>query len=150
MAEENNNQIAALREAGEHSPDAIIVINRSAARVEFANIVASNLLEINTGDDLRKITGLFESVMTTDREYVKSKVRFLDQQPATTNIEFRLMGSKGVPISLKCDAYFVAEKEFVYVIARDVTHDKKHEQYLVEYGARKNTLLDTLIHHLSG
>jgi two-component system sensor histidine kinase VicK len=36
------------------------------------------------------------------------------------------------------------------VIIHDITHVRRHEDYLVKYGAKKNTLLDNLSHQISG
>lgn len=148
--QDNNGQMAALREIGTHSQDAVLIVDRMEATVTFANTAASNLMGINTGDGVAKIGGMIDSVVTTDQEYVKNKYVGIRDQPATTNIEFRLVGSNGNTVWLSCDAYLVDDKRFVYVIARDITKPKQHEDYLVEYGAKKNTLLDTLTHQLSG
>src|SRR5690606_28151611 len=41
-------------------------------------------------------------------------------------------------------------RSYVVVLVNDITRGKAHENYLLEYGARKNTLLDMLAHHMSG
>lgn len=116
----------------------------------FANSIASHLLGVNTGDQLEKLGALLDSVEGTDREYVKNKYLLSLTQPATTNVEFRLIDSTGHPIWLRCDAYMVEKNRFIYLVVHDFTKGKEHEDYLVEYGAKKNTLLDTLVHQLNG
>jgi two-component system sensor histidine kinase VicK len=40
--------------------------------------------------------------------------------------------------------------EALVIIVRDITRIRQLEDYLVKYGAKKNTLLDNLAHHISG
>jgi two-component system sensor histidine kinase VicK len=137
-------ELASLRE------DPVVIIDRQDELVTFANAAASRILQISTGDDITKLTGLFESVANPDKDYVRNKYVLGAHRSATTNVEFRLNDIGGKEIFLNCDVFLVRDKKFAFVIARDVTLQKQHEQYLVEYGTRKNTLLDTVVHQLNG
>jgi two-component system sensor histidine kinase VicK len=140
----------ALREIGLHSRDAVLIIDRGEETVAFCNDAASLLLGINTNDSIEKIGALIESVAGPDVDYVRSKVYRVLDHPATTNVEFRLFNIERETVWLNCDAYLIDNKRFVYVVARDITKPKQHNDYLVEFGAKKNTLLDTLTHQLNG
>lgn len=149
-SEQENIQIAALNEVALRSHDAVVIIDKTEAKVSFANTAAGDLLEIGSGDGIEKIGTLIESVISTDRDYVKNKYHNVNEQLAVTNVEFAMTRSNGEVAWLSCDAYQVHNKRFLYAIARDVTKARQHEKYLVEYGARKNTLLDTVMHQLNG
>jgi two-component system sensor histidine kinase VicK len=145
----SNNEVKVLRELSLHFHDAVLIIDRIQNKVAFANEAASSLLEVNCGDDLEKVAAMIDSVSEADQEYVKNKYYLMRDQPATTNVEIHMR--KGTDsMWFCCDAFFLAHRKYIYVVARDISRAKQHEQYLVEYGARKATLLDTLVHQING
>lgn len=149
-SQEDNSNIATLQQLGSHSHDAVMIVDRAEKVIAFANTASNNLLGVKTGDSMRKLEGLLESVTSPDQDYVRNKYVHIHEQLSTTNIEFTMIGSAGETVWLNCDTYLLQDKRFVYAIARDITKAKEHEAYLVEYGAKKNTLLDTLTHQLAG
>jgi two-component system sensor histidine kinase VicK len=51
---------------------------------------------------------------------------------------------------LNAKTYLFGNDRFVMAVVRDVTEARHHEDYLVEFGTKKNTLLDTVAHQLNG
>lgn len=140
----------ALEEVAMLSADAIIIINLEESRITLANPVATRLLDVRTGDPLTKIDSLFATVRTEDREYVKNRYAAASKESTTTDLEFRLVRSTGETVWLNASTYLLDDKRFLVTIVRDITEARHHEDYLVEFGAKKNTLLDTVAHQLNG
>jgi two-component system sensor histidine kinase VicK len=72
------------------------------------------------------------------------------EKTSSAEIEFQLANQLGKPIVLCCNAYLVFDKSAIIVFIKDITKSKEHEDYIVKYGARKNTVLDSLAHQVSG
>jgi two-component system sensor histidine kinase VicK len=145
-----NIRLSALQEVAAVSSQAVLIVDREERIVTFANTAASDLIGIFSGDSTEKIETLIDSVATSDRDYVKNKYVHIPERLATTDLEFRLVDSNGRQVWICCDAYLIDSARFVYVTVRDTTKARQHEDYLVEFGAKKNTLLDTLTHQLNG
>ena len=62
------------------------------------------------------------------------------------SIELRLRNSR----IISCDAYLLREQHLAILIAKDISNSKQFLNYIIEFGARKDALLDMLAHNLSG
>lgn len=137
-----------LEEIGEISPHGIVIYNVSDQRVTYANAAALRLAGVTEPEILGSIQSLLNLVLPEDHEYLKSCIAQLPAQGRLIDIEFQMRGKEIT--QLTCNAFLVADGAFGVIFVRDVTKVREHELYLVEFGAKKNTLLDTLTHHLSG
>ena len=143
-------EFTALIEMAELSSEGVIIYSLVDRRIMFANLIAFNILGLNEDSRQSDIESVVNLVMPEDREYVKSQYSALRKNPFTLEIEFRLMSSGRQNTFLCCNAYLLSRDSTLIVFIRDVTKPKEHENYLAEFGARKNTVLDTLTHHMSG
>lgn len=142
--------LAALQEVAKKRTDAVLIIDLVGQKVLFANSIAAKLIGINTNDSIEMMSTLLAHVAPADREYIKNKYKQVSNNPSVSGIEFRLLNPSSETIWLSVETVTVENNRFVYVIIRDITHAKEHEEYLVQYGTRKNTVLDTIVHQLSG
>lgn len=145
-----SDKLSALREIAAKSPEAIFIADIANNKILFANTTASTLLDLHNNDDLAKVTLLIDSVEPADREYVMNRYRQMRKLSAIANVEFRLVNSANKSVWLSCKIVAVDNNKFLWAVVRDITKEKEHENYMVEYSTRKNTLLDTVIHELSG
>jgi len=148
--ESDLGNLEALKEVASKRTDGVLIVDLEAESIFYANATVSSLLDINTGDGLRKIVTLYDSVAANDRHYVKSKYYEVRKKLTVSGIEFRLVNHNGKEIWLNCETVLIQNNKFAYVVIRDISRVKEHENYLAEFAARKNTLLDTLGHQLSG
>jgi two-component system sensor histidine kinase VicK len=139
-----------LEEIAILSPDAIIIVDTVEKKVVFSNPAAVALVDLKTDDPISRIEALLASVITEDQVYILSKYSAVRNTAVTRNLEFRFLGNNGDLIWLNGSTYLFNNKRLVFVILRDVTAARHHENYLVEFGTKKNTLLDTLVHQLNG
>jgi two-component system sensor histidine kinase VicK len=150
MTQPESTHFSALQEVASVSRDPALILDCKARKVVYSNNAAITLAQIRANESFDKLGSLIDSVALSDREYVKNKYRLICQQPSTSAIEFKFLGSAGDPVWLNCSTYLFGDNRYLYVMARNITQPKQHEDYLVEFGARKNTLLDTLSHQLNG
>lgn len=148
QTQEKYVNLTALREVSLRSPDLVLIADTVRDLIVFANAAATRLLAVTEGEDLRRLKSLIDSVEREDQEYVKNKFGQLTENKILSDVEFRLKLSTK-KIWLSCDIMCV-DDSLLYVVGRDITRAKEHENYLVEFAARKDMLLETLIHQLSG
>ncbi|HEX8061383.1 MAG TPA: ATP-binding protein [Cyclobacteriaceae bacterium] len=140
----------ALEEVAMLSADAILIVSLDDSRITLANPAATKLLDVKNGDPLSKIQSLLTSIATEDREYVASRYKVSGKEQGNVSVEFRLMQGSGETVWLHAITYLFNNNSFVLAVIRDVTTARRHENYLVEFSAKKNTLLDTVAHQLNG
>jgi two-component system sensor histidine kinase VicK len=149
---ETNSELTNLEpieEIASKRTDAVLIVDLIDQKIQFSNGAAFALLGICSGDGYEKFATLLDSVATGDRDYVKEKYFEVRKLPKVSGIEFRLL-KRGKATWLSCETVTFNDQRYVYVIVRDVSKLKEQENYFVEYTTRKNTLLDTLVHQLSG
>ncbi|MEI9918566.1 MAG: PAS domain-containing protein [Bacteroidota bacterium] len=111
--------------------------------ITFANPAANILAGLKTGDLLSKLESLLVFVNAEDQEYVRNEYSTIENHPKVTNIEFRLR-SAGNTLWLHCKAYLFDNNRLAFVVASDITRTRQNEDYLAEFAAKKNTVLDTV------
>jgi two-component system, OmpR family, sensor histidine kinase VicK len=148
--ENDYSQFSGLQEVADLSNDGILIFNIPRKQIVYANNAAVNIVGIAANASQRQLESLAALVIPEDRAYVINKYSQVITQKSVTGVEFRLQSQQRKELFLCCDAYLLSDKETVFVNIRDLTRPKEHETYLVEFGAKKNTILDTLVHHISG
>lgn len=69
------------------------------------------------------------------------------QRRVCENVTFRMV-RRGIGKYFSIEAYRVQES-FLIGMVKDITQERRHEEYLINYGARKDTLLDMVAQKLS-
>jgi two-component system, OmpR family, sensor histidine kinase VicK len=89
-------------------------------------------------------------IHSEDTFHLRGQLRNLQERNSISNAEFRLHLDNGSFKHLTCDVYKMGEGAVVAGFVKDVTKEKEHEDYIINYGAKKDTLLDMMTHNLSG
>jgi two-component system, OmpR family, sensor histidine kinase VicK len=139
-----------LREIGELSLDGVIIYSLSDKKVIYANDHAFDLVGLRENASSLDIEEFLENVVAQDRAYLKNQYLTVCEKFLTLEVEFKVMDGTNHEVFLCCNAYLVSDQSTIIIFIKDITKPKEHENYLVEYGARKNTMLDTLAHQVNG
>jgi two-component system sensor histidine kinase VicK len=139
-----------LGEVAEASHHGVVIYNLIENEVLYSNPVAVKLLGLRKGDKQADIEALLTQINPSDVEYVKNQYAVLKEKSINADVEVRLRTREGDEVYLVCSAHSAAEGSAIAVSVQDVTKSRLHEKYLVEFGAKKNTVLHTLMHHMSG
>lgn len=139
-----------VKQIGDVSAEAVIVFSLSEEKILYANTHACTLLKLETGSNRLDIESIISRVVPQDREYLRNQYSTVGDKLVSAEIEFRLLDEKQKQIFVCCNFFLVGNGSAIVAFIKDITRPKEHESYLVEYGARKNTALDTLSHQISG
>lgn len=146
----NNLRFPTIQEIGDLSSEGVIIYCLVDRRVIYANAPAVRLTGLTENSTQSSIDDLLQFIIPEDRKYLKNRYSQVNTSTATIEVEFRIRKKAAEEMYICCNAYLISNKSCVVVNVRDISKPKQHENYLVEFGTKKNTLLDFLSHHTSG
>jgi two-component system sensor histidine kinase VicK len=138
-----------IRRIGEISRDGVFIYDPEKGVFEYINDAFAKLFDFNK-EELKDQPGLiFPLIRSEDSYYLRHRVAELEKDKCISNVEFRIYFKDGSIKHLSCDAYQMTESFWIGFI-KDISKEKEHEDYIIDYGAKKDTLLDMMTHNLSG
>lgn len=146
----DRNDLDLIIRIGDLLSDGIVLFDLNNQHIVYINAAATAMTGINPADGFEQITRVWKQVMVQDRAYVISQLRDILSKPVSGSAEFGLWRDGKIEKHLHITGCVITDRSLLVVFVRDITHTKQHEDYLVEFGIKKNTLLDTLTHNLSG
>jgi two-component system sensor histidine kinase VicK len=93
-------------------------------------------------------TIILKAMLEEDQEYIKTRFTEFLAQEFLENVQIRIFQNK-VEKVLSCSCYRSADAESLLGFVEDITKPKEHEDYLINYGARKDAILDTVSQRLT-
>src|SRR5688500_11102136 len=149
MKEKQKYSAKGIKDIGRMTTDGVCIydlINRSFSYVNrgFIRIFETSKEEI-ASDSFRVI----ERLVKDDLDYVEKHLADIQRNGKIQNIEFRLK-FKSTEKFISVDAFVLDEKNVLVAMIREISAAKQHLNYIVEFGARKDALLDMVAHNLSG
>jgi two-component system, OmpR family, sensor histidine kinase VicK len=137
----------AIKDIGKLSDDGVFVYNLFQEKLSYCNKSLIKILDVSRNDIADKSFLVLKEHLKDDDDFLRSRLDELVTKSKIMNIEFRL-NAKGEKF-VSCDAYFIKEKRVIIGFVKDVTHSKKHIDYITEFGARKDAILDMVSRNLS-
>ena len=130
--------------------DGIVIFDLKKREVAYINEAGTGMTGIQRSDSQAQVLRMWKQVFLQDRAYVSSQFKKLLMEPVSLSAEFGIVRDGQKYKFLHAMGCVVHDHSLLAVFLRDITRMKEHEDYLVEFGIKKNTLLDTLTHNLSG
>jgi len=145
----NGKKFSELLDIGAHETEGLIIFNDAEQVVVYRNKQAYLItgLEANVPVNL---AGFLKRIIPQDRDYVKTKCIELCNQGYVTGVEFTIETPTESTIPVRCNAHLISGNTCIALFIKNISWQRRHEDYLIEYGAKKNTILDTLAHNVSG
>lgn len=149
MAQEDKDVVFAdTKRIGKLSHDGVFIYSISENRFTFLNAAIIKILEINKKLLAEEPALLLHVIPEEDHEYVSFLFKELLLKESLQGREIRIAQNK-VEKTLSCDCFICADGSTVVGFVKDVSKQKKHEEYLINYGARKDAILDMVSQNLS-
>jgi two-component system sensor histidine kinase VicK len=137
----------AIKDIGKLSDDGIFVYNLFQEKLAYCNNSLTNILEVSKREIIDKSFAALRDHFKDDDEFLRNRLDDLVSKSKIMDIELRLNTRKDKFIS--CDVYFIKDKRVIIGFVKDVTNSKQHTEYITEFGARKDAILDMISHNLS-
>lgn len=146
---ENVDSLSLVQEIGNLSKEGLIVYNLKEKRVTYSNPAATELTGLMENASQKEVLSLLLTLEQSELDHLK-KHYFEVLQKSTSHVQVRMPGSDKTEAYLSCRAYRISDGDLIAVVIRDITEAYQHKEYLLKYTMKKNNLLDTLVHHISG
>jgi two-component system sensor histidine kinase VicK len=139
-----------IKRIGELSQDGVFIYRLDNSTFDYLNSAFTEIFSVPKSSIAVQSSLLLDFILSEDQHYLQSRFADLMTSSCITNTEFRIRISSGKIKHISCDAYLLEDKEFVVGFVKDFTKMKEHENYMINYGAKKDTLLDMITHNLYG
>lgn len=141
-----------IEKIGDLTEDGIAVYDLEARRFIYVNRNFLNIFEMEGPPEplFQDSNIILKFILSEDFEYLRSRFYELIKTGCLNTTEFRLKFPDGLIKHLSSDVLILDNKNLVTAFVKDISKQKRHEDYLIKYTAQKDTMLDMLTHNLSG
>src|SRR6478672_5117917 len=122
---------------GEITPDGVAVYDLNSRRFVYINRFLSNIFEGTDKSMIEDASSIMKIVHPDDLEYVESRYRELLSIGCIAPTEFRIVLPNQVK-HVSCEVLWLEESYTFAIFARDITTAKEHEDYVVNFTAKKD------------
>jgi two-component system, OmpR family, sensor histidine kinase VicK len=143
---EKKYSLSIVKDIGKIASDGVLAYNLKTDTIDYCNPAIQKMLGVKRNEIIGKKIIDLKRYVIEDPDFFDIYVRKLMSAKHISNIEFRVSDVRYV----SCDAYYLADKEIVIVLLKDITNSKQYVSYITEFGARKDAILDMVAHNLSG
>ena len=146
MTENPNYSI--IRLIGSLTSEGVFIYNVKESALEYVNHSMVRIFDISH-DAFRYQPDFFVNhVIPEDINHLLEEFEKLKSNSFVENVEFHLRSHDKQMKTVNCSAFLIDDHAIGFV--RDITSQRENERYIVNYGAKKNALLDMVSHNLSG
>lgn len=138
-----------IRKLGELSEDGVFIYDLEIKHFIYTNKVFTEIFFVEGRNLLEQSADVLHSMFTEDEVWLNAKYQELMDKKHLNNAEFRFKFTDKMTHHFTCDAYLLKENVAIGFV-KDVTKAKEHENFVVEYTAKKDAFLDMITHNLSG
>ncbi len=139
-----------IKRIGELSNDGVFIYKVDERRFHYINPAFAEIFYVSHEDIYAQSRLLLDLIISEDQHYLRSRFSDLIHFGCITSTEFTIKISSGLLKHVSCDAYVLDNNTTVIGFVKDVSRTKEHENYIINYGAKKDTLLDMITHNLYG
>ena len=148
MAPENKDAFKDIKRIGKLSREGVFVYSLVENRFTYINSGIVKILEINKKLLMDEPGMILHSIPEEDQEYARMQYSELLEKESLQDMQIRIVQNK-VEKFLLCNCFLCGEGDAIAGFVKDVTKSREHEEYLVNYGARKDAILDMVSQNLS-
>ena len=148
--QEQDELFEVFKESAEVSPEGTLIYSIPAGRVVYVSHAAQEITGLDKGSTVDEVIETFNRVASEDQPYLKQQWKKLANGHSPAEIEFKISGNDGRGFYVCSSIHTLLAGRYVLIRLKNIEKAKEHENYLLEYGAKKNTTLDSVVHFVSG
>ncbi|HND44520.1 MAG TPA: PAS domain S-box protein, partial [Cyclobacteriaceae bacterium] len=146
---ENVASLSVIQEITNLSKEGLILYSLKEAQITYINPAATELTGLMENASQKEVFSLLSRLDQPELEHLRAYwTEILEKSTAHVQVRFPAADDREIYLSFR--GYLVADGEVMAVMVRDITEAYQHKEYLLKYTMKKNNLLDTLVHHISG
>jgi len=137
-----------IRRVGRLSNEGIFIFNIADKRFIFLNSSMTRILEIEKQLLIEEADVALRPVPEEDLDYLRLRYTELLNHGSVEDVQVRIKPSD-IEKMLSVNGYIASDKLHVIGFVKDISNTRQYEEYLVNYGARKDAILDMVAQNLS-
>jgi two-component system, OmpR family, sensor histidine kinase VicK len=145
---DDDSPYSIIKILGSLTSDGIFIFDLKENDLEYVNHAMVRIFDISHESFRHQPDFFVNHVIPEDIEHLLEEFEHLKQYSAVENVEFRLKSHDQKIKTISCNGYVVDGRAIGFV--RDLTAARENEEYIVNFGAKKDALLDMVSHNLSG
>lgn len=138
-----------LSDIGARSADGVLAVCLPQKKIEYVSKALQEMFDISHPSFAKEAAFFINHVVEDDLRYLEAEYDMLLNTGSIENVEFRIKAHDQRVKHIAVSAYVIDSGNFVVAFFRDITNTREHENYIINYGGKKNTLLDMITHNLS-
>jgi two-component system sensor histidine kinase VicK len=146
--ETKNIPLRLVQRIGKLSSDGVFVYDLGRNQLMYLNSSLVRIVEITKKLLIEEPALILKTVIKEDQDYIMMRLSELLEKEILEDIQIRLGQNKHQKI-VSCNCYLTADRNYVIGFVKDITKLKEHEDFLIDFGARKDALLDMVSQRLS-
>lgn len=135
---------------GEVTPDGVAVYDLNSRNFVYVNRFLRQILGLGERQKLDRGESLLKLVHPEDLAYAEDRYRELLSIGCIAPAEFRIVHPDAGERHLSAEVLWLEESYTFAIFVKDITVLRSHEDYVEKISAQKDTLLDMILHNLSG
>ena len=139
-----------IERIGSLSDDGVFIFSVPDKKFLYFNKAFARIFNQKSKGLLENASLVTRFLKTEDIFYLRKRYEELMKTGSFTSTEFRLQFDEQAPRHICCDVYALEHRKTLVGFVKDVTNAKEHEDFIINTGARKDTLLDMITHNLAG
>lgn len=148
IIQNKENPFKEIQRIGSLSQNGVFVYHIPENKFLFLNSSMVKIVEINKKLLMEEPDLILHSILKDDQEYVALRFRELMENEFLEDVQIRIVQNR-VQKVLSCNSYLSLDKQCIIGIVKDISKPKEHEDYLINFGARKDAILDMVSQNLS-
>jgi two-component system, OmpR family, sensor histidine kinase VicK len=142
---ESGGGLRLIEQIGTVSENGFFVYRLQTQQVSYVNAALLNYFDFE--DQPESLEAFKERIIAEDQEYIESVCDKLLELGVVEAVEFRVQAGDQQK-TFAVSAYRV--EDFVLGVLRDLTKIREHENYIANFSAKKDAILEMVSHNLSG
>ena len=139
-----------IERIGALSSDGVFIYSVPDKKFLYLNKEFTRIFNESAANLLSNPMLVIKCLKAEDTYYLQKRYQELMQTGTISDTEFRLQYKQADLRHICCDVFAIQHKKTLVGFVKDVTDAKEHEDFIINTGARKDTLLDMVTHNLSG
>lgn len=132
---------------GKLSLDGIFIYDLIRDRFRYFNPPLTRIVEVNKKLLMEEPKLILTSILGDDLEYVTIRYHELLHKEFVEDVQFRLLLNKASKL-VSCNCYLTSDRSAIIGFLKDISKMREHEEYLINFGARKDAILDAVSQQL--
>lgn len=143
-----NTEFSEIQFIGELSRDGVFIYDTDESKLVYVNEALVNILEIKRKVLQEDPQLILRTIKEDELDFLQVRFRELLERKYVEDLQVRISLSQ-VMKTLSLNCYCLPERVCIIGFVKDISRSRERQDYLINYGAKKDALLDSVSQNLT-